>query len=101
MSEELFSKPHPVAAVAKWYRWPQKPSGQDIGSWLTCHEFEPNTTKDTPCSGAMYVKSVESSKILPFVRCGSEERGCQLRCPPRHLTMVQNFEVNLQKPSCG
>ncbi|GFW72979.1 hypothetical protein TNCV_831021 [Trichonephila clavipes] len=25
---------------------------------------------------------------------------CQLRCRPRHLTMVQNCEVRRQKPSC-
>ncbi|GFU83973.1 uncharacterized protein TNCV_560991 [Trichonephila clavipes] len=27
--------------------------------------------------------------------------GCQLRCRPRHLTMVQNDEVRRQKPSCS
>ncbi|GFW48383.1 hypothetical protein TNCV_1109461 [Trichonephila clavipes] len=26
-------------------------------SWLACHKFEPNTTEDPPCSGAMHVKS--------------------------------------------
>ncbi|GFY10827.1 hypothetical protein TNCV_1123491 [Trichonephila clavipes] len=26
---------------------------QGIGSWQACHEFEPSTTKDPPCSGAM------------------------------------------------
>ncbi|GFT48361.1 uncharacterized protein TNCV_4709061 [Trichonephila clavipes] len=25
--------------------------------------------------------------------------GCQLMCRPRHLTMVQNYEVRRQKPS--
>ncbi|GFX00720.1 uncharacterized protein TNCV_4576871 [Trichonephila clavipes] len=25
----------------------------------------------------------------------------QLKCRPRHLTMVQNYEVRLQKPSCS
>ncbi|GFT24519.1 uncharacterized protein TNCV_3253281 [Trichonephila clavipes] len=28
-------------------------------------------------------------------------RGCQLRCRPRHLTMVQNYVVRRQKPSCS
>ncbi|GFY15765.1 uncharacterized protein TNCV_1284101 [Trichonephila clavipes] len=28
------------------------------------------------------------------------ERG-QLKCRPRHLTVVQNYEVRLQKPSCS
>ncbi|GFX84034.1 uncharacterized protein TNCV_4858421 [Trichonephila clavipes] len=35
--------------------------------------------------------------------CGVVVRrgGCQLRCHPRHLTMVQNDEVRRQKPSCS
>ncbi|GFU77571.1 hypothetical protein TNCV_3499431 [Trichonephila clavipes] len=36
-------------------------------SWLACHEFEPSTTEDPPCRGAMYVKSVDSSNVLPLV----------------------------------
>ncbi|GFU89612.1 transposable element Tc3 transposase [Trichonephila clavipes] len=28
---------------------PRQPSGQGIGSWLACHEFEPNITKEPPC----------------------------------------------------
>ncbi|GFV75327.1 uncharacterized protein TNCV_1481731 [Trichonephila clavipes] len=31
--------------------------------------------------------------------CGSWERGCQLRCRPRPLTMAQNYVVRRQKPS--
>ncbi|GFY02881.1 uncharacterized protein TNCV_3507611 [Trichonephila clavipes] len=27
--------------------------------------------------------------------------GCQLRCHPRHLTMVHNYVVRRQKPSCS
>ncbi|GFU71854.1 hypothetical protein TNCV_1627951 [Trichonephila clavipes] len=30
---------------------PRRPSGQGIGSWLACHEFEPSATKDPPCQG--------------------------------------------------
>ncbi|GFU55374.1 uncharacterized protein TNCV_200361 [Trichonephila clavipes] len=35
--------------------------------------------------------------------CGVVVRrgGCQLRCRLRHLTMVQNFVVRRQKPSCS
>ncbi|GFU61964.1 hypothetical protein TNCV_4022491 [Trichonephila clavipes] len=40
-------------------------------SWLVCHEFEPSTTEDPPCRGAMYVKNVESSSVLLRVKCGS------------------------------
>ncbi|GFV32381.1 hypothetical protein TNCV_1676671 [Trichonephila clavipes] len=36
-------------------------------SWLACHEFEPSTTDDPPCRGAMSVKSVASSNFLPLV----------------------------------
>ncbi|GFX38249.1 uncharacterized protein TNCV_3838451 [Trichonephila clavipes] len=41
----------------------QKPSGQGIGSWLACHEFEPSTIKDWSRRGEMHVKSVESSNV--------------------------------------
>ncbi|GFU41754.1 hypothetical protein TNCV_894171 [Trichonephila clavipes] len=40
-------------------------------SWLACHEFEPSTTKDPKCRGEMHVESVESSNVLPLVRCES------------------------------
>ncbi|GFS91559.1 hypothetical protein TNCV_1139811 [Trichonephila clavipes] len=30
--------------------WPWLPSGQGMGSWLACHEFEPSTTKEPPCN---------------------------------------------------
>ncbi|GFV93788.1 uncharacterized protein TNCV_366871 [Trichonephila clavipes] len=35
--------------------------------------------------------------------CGVVVRreGCQLRCRSRHLTMVQNYVVRRQKPSCS
>ncbi|GFX72908.1 hypothetical protein TNCV_1698051 [Trichonephila clavipes] len=46
---------------------PRFPSGQGMGSWLACNEFDPSTTKDPPCRGEMHVKSVESSNILPLV----------------------------------
>ncbi|GFU55092.1 hypothetical protein TNCV_425991 [Trichonephila clavipes] len=39
-------------------------------SWLACHEFEPSTDKDPPCGGAMHIKFVESSNVLPLVWYG-------------------------------
>ncbi|GFT47288.1 uncharacterized protein TNCV_3748921 [Trichonephila clavipes] len=34
--------------------------------------------------------------------CGvGVRRGCQLRCRPRHLTMVPNYVVRRQRPSCS
>ncbi|GFW24586.1 hypothetical protein TNCV_2404511 [Trichonephila clavipes] len=38
--------------------WAWQPKG--IGSRLTCHEFEPSTTKDSPCRDPMSVKYVEA-----------------------------------------
>ncbi|GFV39954.1 uncharacterized protein TNCV_435691 [Trichonephila clavipes] len=32
---------------------------------------------------------------------GSWEKGCQLKCCPRHLTLVQNYVVHGQKPLCS
>ncbi|GFW37725.1 hypothetical protein TNCV_4629301 [Trichonephila clavipes] len=36
-------------------------------SWLSCHEFEPNTAEDPPRREAIHVKSVASSNVLPLV----------------------------------
>ncbi|GFY27616.1 uncharacterized protein TNCV_910671 [Trichonephila clavipes] len=58
-----------------------------------CHEFEPSTAEDPPCREKMLFKYVESSNILPLVWCGSKKKGCQVRCRPRHLTMVQVYEI--------
>ncbi|GFT68297.1 hypothetical protein TNCV_659161 [Trichonephila clavipes] len=44
--------------MGPWY-----PGGQSNGR-LTCHEFEPSTTEETPYRGAMHVKSAESSSVL-------------------------------------
>ncbi|GFV25191.1 hypothetical protein TNCV_2565751 [Trichonephila clavipes] len=66
-----------------------------------CHEFEPTTTKESPSREEMHVESVESSNVLPLVWCGSLEMGCQLRCRRRYLTMVQNYVVRHQEPSCS
>ncbi|GFV55767.1 hypothetical protein TNCV_167531 [Trichonephila clavipes] len=77
--------------------WPRWSSGQGIGSWLVYHEFEPCTTKDPPYREAMRVKSVESSNVLLLVWL-LRDWG-QLRCRPRHLTIVQNYEVRRQKLS--
>ncbi|GFX60031.1 hypothetical protein TNCV_4557121 [Trichonephila clavipes] len=46
-----------------------------MGSLLACHEFEPSTTENPPYRGAMHVKSIESSNVLPLVWCKSWERG--------------------------
>ncbi|GFX59972.1 hypothetical protein TNCV_4984831 [Trichonephila clavipes] len=45
-----------------------------MGSWLECHEFEPSITEDLSCSGAMHVKSVESSNVVWTASAG--RKGC-------------------------
>ncbi|GFX85968.1 uncharacterized protein TNCV_2473701 [Trichonephila clavipes] len=66
-----------------------------------CHEFKLSATKDPPCRAAMHVKSDESSNFVSLVWCGSWERGWLLRCRSRHSTMVQNYVIRRQKPSCS
>ncbi|GFV87055.1 hypothetical protein TNCV_5112731 [Trichonephila clavipes] len=39
-----------------------------MDSCLACHEFETSTIEGPPCRGAMPVKFVESSNVLPLVR---------------------------------
>ncbi|GFW50101.1 hypothetical protein TNCV_3641931 [Trichonephila clavipes] len=45
----------------------------------------------------MHAKSVES-EMSPPVGGVVVREGCQLRCRPRHLTMVQNYVVRRQSP---
>ncbi|GFV94569.1 hypothetical protein TNCV_3826361 [Trichonephila clavipes] len=56
---ELLSREEDKATVSKVVKV------SDRG--LPCHEFEPSTTKDPPCRGAMHVTSVESSNVLPLM----------------------------------
>ncbi|GFX28194.1 uncharacterized protein TNCV_15331 [Trichonephila clavipes] len=70
---------------------------KETDSWLMCPAFEPSSTEDPPCRKVMHVKSVQCSNVLPFVWCGSYERGCQIRRRPRHLTIVQNYEIRRRK----
>ncbi|GFS93049.1 hypothetical protein TNCV_532521 [Trichonephila clavipes] len=49
--------------------------------------------------GEMHVQSVESSNVLLW--SGVVVKKGQLKYRPRHLTIVQNYEVRLQKPSCS
>ncbi|GBL87933.1 hypothetical protein AVEN_192093-1 [Araneus ventricosus] len=49
---------------------------------------KPVSTEEQPCT-----LNTSGPNVLPLVRCGSLERGCQLRCRPRHLTTFQNDEI--------
>ncbi|GFW10940.1 hypothetical protein TNCV_4459151 [Trichonephila clavipes] len=48
--------------------------------------------------GLMQIKTVQA-RSPPVGVFGNEDKGCQLRYRPRHLTVVQNYEVRVQKPS--
>ncbi|GFX20233.1 hypothetical protein TNCV_1437931 [Trichonephila clavipes] len=81
-----------------------KPYSIPVAQWLryrqACHEFDPSTTEDPPCKGAMFFKSVKSSNVSRWCGVVVRRRECQIRCRSRHLTMVRNDEVRRQKPSC-
>ncbi|GFV51528.1 transposable element Tcb1 transposase [Trichonephila clavipes] len=47
--------------------WQRSLGVEVIDSWPACHEFETRTVEDSPCRGAMHVKSVESSNVLSLV----------------------------------
>ncbi|GFV40439.1 hypothetical protein TNCV_4493961 [Trichonephila clavipes] len=51
--------------------------------------------------GAMHVKSIESSNVLPWWGVVVKRGRCQLRCRPHDLAMVQNYVDHRQKPSCS
>ncbi|GFW89090.1 hypothetical protein TNCV_2685241 [Trichonephila clavipes] len=71
--------------------------------WLVTSSRAQHHLKDPQCRGAMHVKSVQSSNVLPLVWCDVVVRkeGFQLRCSPRHLTMIQNYVIRHQQPSCS
>ncbi|GBN29884.1 hypothetical protein AVEN_178989-1 [Araneus ventricosus] len=55
---------------------------------------KPDSTEDPPCIGPVEREIIRRGpNVLPLVWFGSLERGCQLRCRPRHLTEIQNDEV--------
>ncbi|GFU66179.1 hypothetical protein TNCV_2858521 [Trichonephila clavipes] len=66
-----------------------------MNSRLVYHEA--STAEAPPCRGEMNVKSIDLIKHPPI---GMEVRKgeCQLRRLPRHLIMVQNYEVRLYRP---
>ncbi|GBM29959.1 hypothetical protein AVEN_167437-1 [Araneus ventricosus] len=61
-------------------------TSQMSSRWCVAHNPRPPT----------HPEGLESTRMeggTSLVWCGSLERGCQLRCYPRHLTTVQNYEV--------
>ncbi|GFY17196.1 uncharacterized protein TNCV_1089721 [Trichonephila clavipes] len=83
----------PVAAVAEWYRY------QTVACFVTGSSPVPLKTRRVGQRCTLNLSRAETSSRW----CGVVVRrgGCQLRCRPRHLTMVQNYVLRRQKPSCS
>ncbi|GFS89901.1 transposable element Tc1 transposase [Trichonephila clavipes] len=83
----------PVAAVAEWYTY------QIVACLVTSSSPVPLKTHRVGQRCTLNLSRAETSSRW----CGVVVRrgGCQLRCRPRHLTMVQNYVVCRQKPSCS
>ncbi|GFY23199.1 uncharacterized protein TNCV_3764391 [Trichonephila clavipes] len=81
------------AAVAEWYRH------RIVAGFVTSSSLVPLKTRRVGQRCTLNLSRAETSSRW----CGVVVRrgGCQLRCRPRHLTMVQNYVVRRQKPSCS
>ncbi|GFS80811.1 uncharacterized protein TNCV_1334411 [Trichonephila clavipes] len=82
-----------VAAIAEWYRY------RTVACFVTGSSPVPLKTRRVGQRRTLNLSRAETSSRW----CGVVVRrgGCQLRCRPRHLTMVQNYVVRRQKPSCS
>ncbi|GFW52419.1 putative RNA-directed DNA polymerase from transposon X-element [Trichonephila clavipes] len=82
-----------VAVVAEWYRY------RTVACFVTGSSPVPLKTRRVGQRCTLNLSRAETSSRW----CGVVVRrgGCQLRCRPRHLTMVQNYVVRRQKPSCS
>ncbi|GFW38260.1 uncharacterized protein TNCV_4707551 [Trichonephila clavipes] len=82
-----------VAAVDEWYRY------RTVACLVTSSSSVPLKTRRVGQRCTLNLSRAETSSRW----CGVvvRRRGCQLWCRPRHLTMVQNYVVRRQKPSCS
>ncbi|GFX42961.1 transposable element Tcb2 transposase [Trichonephila clavipes] len=82
-----------TAAVAEWYRH------RIVAGFVTSSSPVPLKTRRVGQRCTLNLSRAETSSRW----CGVVVRreGCLLRCRPRHLTMVQNYVVRRQKPSCS
>ncbi|GFV93528.1 uncharacterized protein TNCV_1988411 [Trichonephila clavipes] len=82
-----------MAAVAEWYRH------RIVACLVTSSSPVPLKTRRVGYRCTLNLSRAETSSHW----CGVvvRRRGCQLRCRPRHLTMVQDYVVRRQKPSCS
>ncbi|GFT89802.1 uncharacterized protein TNCV_1665611 [Trichonephila clavipes] len=81
------------AAVAEWYRY------RIVACLVTSSSPVPPKTRRVGQRCKLNLSRAETSSRW----CGVVVRigGCQLRCRPRHLIMVQNYVVRRQKASCS
>ncbi|GFU17262.1 uncharacterized protein TNCV_1854831 [Trichonephila clavipes] len=81
------------AAVAEWYGY------RIVACPVTSSSPVPLKARRVVQRCTLNLSRAEASSRW----CGVVVRrgGCQLRCRPRHLTMVQNYVVRRQKPSCS
>ncbi|GFX43279.1 hypothetical protein TNCV_2389871 [Trichonephila clavipes] len=66
-------------------------------SWLTYNRLEASADEHPPCRGCCYVLNLSRLKH-PRWKLG---KGVPARMSSRHLTMIQNYEVHHQYPSCS
>ncbi|GFT58387.1 uncharacterized protein TNCV_2118881 [Trichonephila clavipes] len=83
----------PVFAVAEWYRY------RIVACLVTSSSPASRKTHRVGQRCTLNLSRAETSSRW----CGVVVRreGCQLRCHPRHLTMVKNYVDRRQKPSCS
>ncbi|GFT06495.1 hypothetical protein TNCV_3356221 [Trichonephila clavipes] len=76
----------PVATLAQWSRY------QTHGRRVMSLTPGPPNTCHAEWADARFI--CRCSNVLPLVWCEIRlERGCQLKCRPRHLTVVRNYEI--------
>ncbi|GFW50229.1 uncharacterized protein TNCV_4696471 [Trichonephila clavipes] len=82
-----------VAAVAEWY------GHRMVAGFVTSSSPVSLKTRRVGQRCTLNLSRAETSSRW----CGVVVRRgvCQLRCRPRHLTVVQNYVVRRQKPSCS
>ncbi|GFT33975.1 uncharacterized protein TNCV_4384341 [Trichonephila clavipes] len=70
-------------------------------SWPVCYELELSTTEDPPCRGTMHIKSVKAKRPPVDVVWKLGGGVPELKYRPRHLTVVQNYDIRCKTPSCS
>ncbi|GFU63082.1 uncharacterized protein TNCV_4123221 [Trichonephila clavipes] len=82
-----------VAAVDEWFRY------RIVACLVTSSSTVSVKTRSVGQRCWLNLSRAETSSRS----CGVVVRrgGCQLRCRPRHLTIVQNYVVCRHKPSCS